>query len=174
MSATPRKATRFETEPCTRCGGSGSYSYCQMYGTTCFKCSGRGRSLTKRGHAAVAFLRQLRSRKGADVRLGDCILIEGFAGSRTTYARIDTIFTRLRSGSHVDPAAGTTVYYNHLCLEGKTPKGDAIGIHTFPDADVVLVFTKAENEAQVLQALAYEATLTKAGTVAKRQPQEQP
>lgn len=27
---------------CTRCGGSGSHSYCQMYGTMCFGCSGRG------------------------------------------------------------------------------------------------------------------------------------
>jgi hypothetical protein len=27
---------------CTRCGGSGHYSYCQMHGTTCFKCGGSG------------------------------------------------------------------------------------------------------------------------------------
>lgn len=27
---------------CNRCGGSGSYSYCQMYGTTCFGCGGSG------------------------------------------------------------------------------------------------------------------------------------
>ncbi len=28
---------------CGRCGGGGSYSYCQTYGTTCFGCSGSGR-----------------------------------------------------------------------------------------------------------------------------------
>jgi hypothetical protein len=27
-------------KPCTRCGGSGHYSYCQRFGTTCFKCDG--------------------------------------------------------------------------------------------------------------------------------------
>jgi len=27
---------------CNRCGGSGSYSYCQMYGTKCFGCAGAG------------------------------------------------------------------------------------------------------------------------------------
>jgi hypothetical protein len=27
---------------CGRCGGSGSYSYCQSHGTTCFKCGGKG------------------------------------------------------------------------------------------------------------------------------------
>lgn len=29
-------------EGCTRCGGYGQYSYCQMYGSTCFKCGGTG------------------------------------------------------------------------------------------------------------------------------------
>ena len=27
---------------CPRCGGSGTYSYCTMYGNTCFKCNGLG------------------------------------------------------------------------------------------------------------------------------------
>lgn len=27
---------------CSRCGGSGEYSFCQMHGTTCFKCGGSG------------------------------------------------------------------------------------------------------------------------------------
>lgn len=27
---------------CPRCGGSGNHSYCQMYGTKCFQCEGRG------------------------------------------------------------------------------------------------------------------------------------
>lgn len=39
------KAMRFAylmgwNKPCTRCGGSGHYSYCQRFGTTCFKCDG--------------------------------------------------------------------------------------------------------------------------------------
>jgi hypothetical protein len=28
----------YATETCTRCGGSGTYSRCQMHGTDCFKC----------------------------------------------------------------------------------------------------------------------------------------
>lgn len=27
---------------CPRCGGSGKYSFCTMYGDTCFKCNGLG------------------------------------------------------------------------------------------------------------------------------------
>jgi hypothetical protein len=33
-------------KPCTRCGGSGRYSYCTAYGSTCFKCSGNKLQLT--------------------------------------------------------------------------------------------------------------------------------
>lgn len=32
----------FPVERCGRCGGSGTYSFCQMYGDTCFGCSGVG------------------------------------------------------------------------------------------------------------------------------------
>lgn len=32
---------------CSRCGGSGHYSRCQMYGTTCFGCAGKGDVATK-------------------------------------------------------------------------------------------------------------------------------
>lgn len=32
---------------CPRCGGSGNYSFCLSYGTTCFKCSGSGISYEK-------------------------------------------------------------------------------------------------------------------------------
>lgn len=33
------------TKECERCGGCGHYSYCQMYGTTCFGCGGSGKSV---------------------------------------------------------------------------------------------------------------------------------
>jgi len=154
---------------CSRCGGSGEYSYCQMYGRTCFKCGGSGRQLTKRGRAAADYLRALRTIKARDVKFGDCVYISAVPGfAKATYVRVDTIYTQLRSGSHRDPKTGETVYVNHLNLNGTTPKGERFGLGTFPDADVRLVPTKAEAEAQVAKALAYQATLTKAGTVAKR------
>ncbi len=34
-------------EQCSRCGGSGHFSRCQMYGTTCFKCRGNGKQLPR-------------------------------------------------------------------------------------------------------------------------------
>lgn len=32
----------FPVEACSRCQGSGHHSYCQRFGTTCFKCQGSG------------------------------------------------------------------------------------------------------------------------------------
>lgn len=40
---------KFETRACCRCGGSGNYSYCPGYGTTCFRCKGSGEEHTRRG-----------------------------------------------------------------------------------------------------------------------------
>ena len=48
----------FESAPCTRCGGSGTYSWTSRWGSTCFKCGtkaytpGSGWALTKAGAAA--------------------------------------------------------------------------------------------------------------------------
>lgn len=51
---------QYERQTCGRCGGSGQYSYCQMYGSTCFGCNGTGKRLSRRGRAAQAIIRALR------------------------------------------------------------------------------------------------------------------
>jgi hypothetical protein len=48
-----RLNVRYEQATCGRCAGSGHYSYCQMYGTTCFKCHGRKTVTTKKGLKAA-------------------------------------------------------------------------------------------------------------------------
>jgi hypothetical protein len=39
------KSGALPLDTCSRCHGSGNYSYCQRYGTTCFKCGGSGKTL---------------------------------------------------------------------------------------------------------------------------------
>lgn len=72
--------TIFETETCSRCGGSGHYSYCQMYGTVCFGCSGRKLRLTKRGAAAFAYYTQLCSLPLERLEVGMEIWNDNFFG----------------------------------------------------------------------------------------------
>lgn len=54
---------------CRRCGGSGHYSYCAMYGTLCFECRARGGA--PRWHekmTLVAYAKLVRRRELADAR----------------------------------------------------------------------------------------------------------
>lgn len=61
---------KFETKTCGRCGGSGHYSYCQMYGTICFECKGRKNVYTRRAEAALAYARELRTVPASDIQVG--------------------------------------------------------------------------------------------------------
>jgi hypothetical protein len=60
----------FESSTCGRCGGTGSYSYSQAFGRTCFGCSGKGEKLTKRGEAAQSFYHSLLRLDRDDIKIG--------------------------------------------------------------------------------------------------------
>lgn len=138
-----------ETETCTRCGGSGRYSYCQMYGDRCFKCHGAGKVYTKRGAATVAFLTAMRSKPARDVRVGDLIRVENFFAGRTSFERVTEVYADKYNA-------------NTLCI---VTKGMNNGVS--PDTMMRMGFTAEEKAEQMKLALAYQATLTKAGTVRK-------
>ncbi len=65
----------YERETCTRCGGGGEYSYCQRYGTTCFKCGGKGTTLSRRARSAYNRVQEFKADRysipAADVKVGD-------------------------------------------------------------------------------------------------------
>lgn len=72
---------RFDTEACSRCGGTGQYSYCQMHGTTCFKCSGKKVQQTRAGARAfkawLAFADAHCTVAAKDVAIGSVIIMDG-------------------------------------------------------------------------------------------------
>lgn len=144
----------FESETCSRCGGSGNYSYCEMYGTTCFKCGGSGRMLTVRGRAAVAWQRARRTIKVADVQPGMRVrsgTLKPFVVVAVSQELVPTSKS-LKDGVWVDNPR-----YVHL-------HGEPTGLMTFEHLDIeVLPRTPAEQVAEREAAIAYQATLTKAG-----------
>jgi hypothetical protein len=71
------KTPIFETQACTRCGGSGNYSYCQMHGTVCFQCGGSKVQLTKRGHAAQVFYNNLLTKPASEFKVGESYRMQG-------------------------------------------------------------------------------------------------
>jgi hypothetical protein len=143
------KKLLFESETCSRCAGSGQYSYCQSYGSTCFKCHGAGMSLTKRGHAAQLWLNARKMVSTASLKIGERIWSESiFGNQKLTITKIEP---NEKGGMNIS---------------GLTEKGEESGMMGF--TEVRKVFTLGELSTLKTEALAFQATLTKSGTVLKR------
>lgn len=141
--------TEWEKVDCSRCGGTGSYSYCSQYGTTCFKCGGQKQVLTARGAAAVAWLAEQRKTRISDLQVG--MRVKEFG-----YSKPLTILEIKVSGSQ------------YMTPEGYKPYTDlvyaSITCGHFPESTVEAVpASEEERVAQVRAAIAYQNTLTKAG-----------
>lgn len=52
----------YETETCSRCGGCGQYSYCEVYGTMCLKCHGKGKQYTRQSAKAITAIKEFKTR----------------------------------------------------------------------------------------------------------------
>lgn len=68
------------TKPCGRCGGSGKFSWCSMYGDTCFGCSGSGRRFANAPveRAVVAYRDAVKAQKevrGPEIGPGDVVRV---------------------------------------------------------------------------------------------------
>lgn len=94
----------FEYKSCGRCGGSGTYSFCTMYGNTCFGCGGKGYKLTGRGRAGVEFYRNALSVPVETLQVGDVIRAEEhflFGGYRQAFAKIESISIDEANGGQI-------------------------------------------------------------------------
>ncbi len=57
-TATTDAPTSWPTKPCTRCGGTGHYSYNSVDGTVCYGCSGSGRMFATKAVGKMAVHRR--------------------------------------------------------------------------------------------------------------------
>lgn len=138
-----------ETEVCGRCGGTGNYSYCTMYGTTCFKCQGRKRVYTKRGAKALAYLTALRSKPASEIKVGDVILCDS-TFSKSKFSTVTKI--------EIEPC-GEQTRVNFTT--------GIMGLGVFSDTPIRVAQTQEQKEQTLKLALEYQDTLTKTGTVRK-------
>ena len=153
-----KPSMKLETETCSRCHGSGTYSYCYRYGSTCFKCAGRKVVYTKRGLAAANYLAGLRSKRAADLVPGDQVQIDAITMGGEPYRAWYTI------ESVALEADGRLRFV--LTTKRNAEKTGYSGMA--PD-NMVRVAQTAEQKAETLaRAVAYQETLTKAGTTRKR------
>jgi len=141
----------FEIETCSRCGGSGQYSYCTMYGSRCFKCAGKRVVLTKRGSAAKVFFDALFVVPASTIKVGDVIFSGGLNNKkRRVLAVVPECYGCC---SIVD---GVKIPSTKIEMEGLT-------FYAHSDTLVTKCEPKALYEERLAKALEYQASLTKAG-----------
>lgn len=158
------KSTEFERTTCSRCGGSGHYSYCQGYGTKCFKCHGSGKALTKRGSIAYThFLDSLKVRLDS-LKVGDLMQIDDVILGRIYFAPIVEIKP---SGSKY--LNKTTGEWESLGMDYVTnhKKYGKSGLTAQGNYMVRKGWDGPTKTAKRAEALSYQDTLTQAGTVRK-------
>lgn len=149
---------KFETTTCGRCGGSGRYSYCSMYGDRCFKCSGAGRIYTKRGLAASRFYTMLLSKPVSELKPGMLLRTPTMSGDTGPWTPIESITI------DTDTLNAERYGYTpmHITFEGGGGYG---GLE--PTKLMRVGSTVEEKQAARAKALEYQKTLTKTGTVRK-------
>lgn len=137
----------FESETCTRCGGTGKFSWCRQHRDTCFKCGGQGKVLTKRGLATREYWKSIRVVKFPDVEIGMMVK----CGNCTPFFKVETI--------RPDPLnAGM------FMVEGRDKYEKLTGAICHDNGE----FTLPSKPEHVTLSLQYQAKLTKAGKLMKK------
>lgn len=161
----------FEITTCSRCHGTGTHSYCQRYGTTCFKC--RGKKVVRSIRGAAAYQRYTDSLKveAGTLVVGDRLHVSelSFSGdTETTYfATITDISAPHEGGKSLQPD-GTWKTWKSITISTIHPKRGNFGWIGPPDGLVRKAWSTDENAERLRAALEYQASLTKAGTPALR------
>jgi hypothetical protein len=150
------QAIAFETETCSRCGGCGEYSFCEAYGKTCFKCRGKGRTLTKRAKIAVLWMGEQNLISASEVTVGMRI------------KALDLAFT-VRS---IEPGSESKSLRDGVMVtnpRGLVFRGQACSIDVPADYKVQLVRSQQDQIALRNAAVDYQNSLTKDGKARKRE-----
>jgi hypothetical protein len=146
-------ATKFETESCSRCGGSGHYSYNSISGTRCFKCGGAKIVLTKRGSVARDYFYALFELPASEVIAGMFVHTHGSSlNSSKKWRKVEAVGVSscVAIVNGVKQAQIELTFNDHAyCL--------------FPSSKVAAARDNDHIEANLAAALEYQDTLTKQG-----------
>jgi hypothetical protein len=148
----------FEMKVCSRCHGSGQYSYNQIDGSRCYGCHGEKKQYTKRGKAAKLFYVESLKMDPADVQVGQ--RIETMGGGKYT---VDQIVGVEQQGAYMLPNGTWKPTMVHVFISRQGTR------FTATEGFKVKLVPNAETKAKLAAAaLAYQDTLTATGTPRKR------
>lgn len=153
----------FEIETCSRCGGSGTYSYCQTYGTTCFKCSGRKVMLTKRGAVAYEYFQDLMSAPFETLKEGDQFFDKS-CGWQTLKSAVPLTVDNAESWSTVN---GVRVVMEGALQVVSSSKSGTLTSYHKAGVPIRVHHTAEAKSPKLAKAIEYQSTLTANGKVRK-------
>ena len=160
---------KYDTKSCGRCGGSGKYSYCSMYGSTCFGCAGRGIAVTAAGKKASlkvkAFIAEHFSVPVEALKAGDRITVPIDNVTRTL-ASVEPI---AHYGSSTGPD-GTTVVHGGVTLTFTKPVKSLLGPCSRHGIAAGTLVVKAVGGADWDRVVAFARTIKTGVTVADPVP----
>lgn len=148
----------FETEICSRCGGTGEYSYCESHGTKCFKCRGKKVALTKRGATAMQYLEHLQTKEAKDAKVGDTIKVNDLHYSYK--ASIVEIRDEVQEGSSLKDGVMVPYSMPVKVIVTNHSKFGRSSLQCPLDYKVRTYPTSDDNKSKALE---YQSNLTKAG-----------
>lgn len=167
-SANTAPTDRIETTECSRCCGTGRYSYNQIHGSRCYGCGGSGKKRTRRGAEAFRFLEELRSKRADAFVPGDLMRYDMFTpgGSARIFVRVTSVSpSKAKVIINGKPSEAPSV-----TIEGEHAKLGKVRMTTSADKIIRQGFDAETKQAQLKQAIAYQATLTVKGKVSKVAP----
>lgn len=147
--------TNFETEPCSRCGGTGHYSHNGDH-SRCYKCDGKNgcRAYTKRGVAAKAYYEDCLQVPASLIVVGQKLRSLPYV-KQLTVAKIERYMPTGRAWSN-----GVELPKNeHISFTNDNGLTFAVAL----TETVRRIPTAEENEILLTEALAYQESLTKTG-----------
>jgi hypothetical protein len=154
----------YDTKSCGRCGGSGHYSYCSMYGTTCFGCRGRKTVLSRAGSKAAAAIAEfITANFSVPVEalvVGDRISVDGVA--RTIESITTTGGSRYGVGTDAD---GNTIWEDYVDLTFTKAVPSPFGAYRSHGYCKGMKLTKAVSGANWDRVVAFARTIKKGVTV---------
>ena len=157
-----KKLNPLETSPCTRCGGTGSYSWCSAHGSRCFKCNGNKQVLTKKGRVAKAYISHLRTtlKPASELKIGDFVHADDFFTGKFGFFAIVKISEPFTSKFTLN---GVEKVNTNLSYEVQGMRASfTVGIES-----QMKVWTGVDNLESWKEGIEFQATLSKAGKATK-------
>jgi hypothetical protein len=164
-TAKPRK---FESQTCTRCHGSGTYSFNLRDGNTCLGCGGKGEKHTKRGAAAAKFYTESLKTKAESLKPGDKVYLgKAPDGSGAAWGHVASVSEPHAQGKtgKWDAAKGAMVMHDNVGVTVKFTNGQVTKCP--PDHQFRQQFAPEIMAEKRKAALDYMDTLTAQGTPKK-------